>query len=54
MCQKKNKCNCEATMSPDFIAIIVLAALFMPFGGSNKPNTTINIYTDKSVEVKNV
>lgn len=52
MCQK-NKCNCEETISTDLIAIIVLAALFMPFGGSNKPNTTINIYTDKSVEVKN-
>ena len=52
MCQK-NKCNCEATMSQDLIAAIVCAALFMPFSDSSKPTTTINIYTDKSVEVKN-
>lgn len=52
MCQK-NKCNCEEKTSMDFITAITLAAMFMPFGYSSKPTTTINIYTDKSVEVKN-
>lgn len=50
---QKKKCNCKETVSTDLIAALVFAALFMPFGGSSKPTTTINIYTDKSIEVKN-
>lgn len=52
MCQK-NKCNCEETMAIDFGIALLLLAILMPVGGSSKPSTTINIYTDKSVEVKN-
>lgn len=53
MCQNKNKCSCEKEMPIDFATALLMLAIFMPFGGPTKPTTTINIYTDKSVEVKN-
>lgn len=51
MCQKK-KCNCEekTLFTPEFYLMLMT---FLTNLTPTTPTTTINIYTDKSVEVKN-
>ncbi len=52
MC-KKNKCNCEEKVPMELGLALLMLLMFMPAGSFSKPSTTINIYTDKTVEVKN-
>lgn len=53
MCKKKNECDCENNSLGLGILLALLTVLMPAFGGSNQPTTTINIYSDKNIEVKN-